>query len=597
MVRRFNGKCRLTVTLCVMVFGLGGVAHAEEPQSEPSDLRADVDRLKGYVDPKADHWPTEVFHQYAKKQLASFGAYLDPAARDSAFDLGPWFAPSAEIEPLRSAPQRETIGQYTIAHDERRGGAAQGMLTPPSAFLRLIAPFDGASFDILGVPRITFKIIAVHSQDQRTFATDVLVQLFGPSGSGWLQYNATWSVVWTKTGDSQWLIQRIDVVKSNEVAVPSLRFRDSTRSVIKDGSVWSPHLAYGSDYWFGRIDAIGERNHMGHQGIAIGDANGDGDEDVYVAMGEGIPNKLLIRQKDGTVRDAAQEAGVGWLDSTKGVLFADLDNDGDQDLLCAIASSIVVCANNGDGTFTPARAFKAGTPAAFYSLAAADYDNDGDLDIYATRYVKARYGISVPMPFHDANNGPRNHLMRNDGKRGFTDVTREVGLDVNNSRFSLSAGWRDFDNDGDLDLYVSNDFGRNNLYRNDNGKFVDIAAAAGAEDQAAGMGVSWSDYDLDGDDDLLISNMYSSAGRRIAYQNEFLSEQDSADRGGVQRHSLGNTLLANQGDGTFKDVSEAAGIRLGRWAWGAQFVDLNNDGYDDMIVPNGFLTSDRMDDL
>ncbi|MEK6677402.1 MAG: VCBS repeat-containing protein [Planctomycetota bacterium] len=201
------------------------------------------------------------------------------------------------------------------------------------------------------------------------------------------------------------------------------------------------------------------------------------------------------------------------------------------------------------------------------------------------------------MPFHDANNGPSNHLMRNDGNDRFLDVTREVGLDVNNARFSLAATWADYDNDGDPDLYVANDFGRNNLYRNDGNHFVDVAATAGAEDQAAGMGASWSDFDLDGDFDLYVSNMFSSAGRRIAYQPQFKEHVADQLRQQIQRHALGNSLLQNQGDGTFRDISDSAGVRMGRWSWGSKFIDLNNDGYDDLIVPNGFLTNDRKDDL
>jgi hypothetical protein len=207
------------------------------------------------------------------------------------------------------------------------------------------------------------------------------------------------------------------------------------------------------------------------------------------------------------------------------------------------------------------------------------------------------YGVSVPLPFHDANNGPSNHLMRNDGEDRFTDVTREVGLDANNRRFSLIGAWADYDDDSDPDLYVANDFGRNNLYRNDGGRFVDVAATAGVEDQAAGMGVSWSDYDLDGDLDLHVTNMFSAAGNRVAYQARFHAGAAVEAREGIRRHAAGDSLFANLGDGTFRDVSEAAGVRMGRWAWGAKFVDLNDDGLDDLVVPNGFLTGAVPDDL
>ena len=91
--------------------------------------------------------------------------------------------------------------------------------------------------------------------------------------------------------------------------------------------------------------------------------------------------------------------------------------------------------------------------------------------------------------------------------------------------------------------------------------------------------------------------MFSSAGRRVAYQPRFMSDAADVDRTAARRHSLGNSLLVNRGDGAFRDESDRAGVRMGRWAWGAQFVDINNDGYDDLIVPNGFLTNQHKDDL
>ena len=187
--------------------------------------------------------------------------------------------------------------------------------------------------------------------------------------------------------------------------------------------------------------------------------------------------------------------------------------------------------------------------------------------------------------------------MRNDGPESFTEVTDEVGLGANNSRFSLIGVWADYDDDGDPDLYVANDFGRNNLYRNDGGTFVDVAAAAGVEDQAAGMGVSWADFDQDGDLDLYVTNMFSAAGNRVATQPRFKPGIDEATRRRIQRQALGNSLFSNQGDGTFLPVSEVAGISMGRWGWGAKFVDLNNDGYEDIVAPNGFLTGALEHDL
>jgi hypothetical protein len=188
-------------------------------------------------------------------------------------------------------------------------------------------------------------------------------------------------------------------------------------------------------------------------------------------------------------------------------------------------------------------------------------------------------------------------LFRNDGEWKFRDVTDEVGLNHNNDRWSFSAVWEDYDNDGDLDLYVANDFGRNNLYRNDDGAFEDVARAAGAEDMNFGMSSTFGDYNRDGWMDLYVSNMFSSAGGRITFQPQFKTDVSSDLRSAYQQMARGNTLLENQRDGTFRDVSSSAGVTMGRWAWGSLFADINNDGWDDLVVANGFVTGRMPDDL
>jgi hypothetical protein len=168
---------------------------------------------------------------------------------------------------------------------------------------------------------------------------------------------------------------------------------------------------------------------------------------------------------------------------------------------------------------------------------------------------------------------------------------------MNNWRWSFAASWEDYDADGDPDLYVANDFGRNNLYQNNSGTFVDVAAQAGVEDIGAGMSVSWADYNRDGDIDLYVGNMYSSAGLRIAYQDRFQPGADQRVRSEFQRHARGNSLFLSAGDGTFRDVSEPARVTLGRWAWSSNFVDINNDGWEDIVVANGFVTGRDTNDL
>ena len=187
-----------------------------------------------------------------------------------------------------------------------------------------------------------------------------------------------------------------------------------------------------------------------------------------------------------------------------------------------------------------------------YSLCAADVDADGDLDLYDTDAILPRggYGAQAPTPYDDAVNGAPNVFWRNllvsDGSarpRAFRDDTEAVGLDVDNDRFSLSAVFDDLDRDGDLDLYVTNDFGRNTLYLWDAGRFRQGAEELGLTDKAAGMGVSVADVDLDGYRDLVISNMHSPAGIRVTATEKFQRRRSREDRADFMRHARGKHPL------------------------------------------------------
>jgi hypothetical protein len=313
-----------------------------------------------------------------------------------------------------------------------------------------------------------------------------------------------------------------------------------------------------------------------------------------------LPNRLFLQNADGTLRDVSEESGTAWLDYCASALFIDLDNDGDRDLAVSQDFRLLLMENDGTGKFE--LAFGTSTQAQSFSMAAADYDVDGDVDLYVCGYNPSAANIrsgamGEPLPFHDANNGGRNTLWRNNGNWRFTDVTAETGLDQNNTRFSFAASWEDFDNDGDLDLYVANDYGRNNLYRNDGGRFNDVAADLGVEDQSAGMSVTWADCNRDGWMDLYVSNMFSGAGNRITYQRQFKEGFDDDTRQQFQRMARGNSLFLGHPDGRFRDVSEPAGVAMGRWAWGSRFADVNNDGWEDILVTNGFITAADVDDL
>jgi len=251
----------------------------------------------------------------------------------------------------------------------------------------------------------------------------------------------------------------------------------------------------------------------------VGDYNGDGLEDLYVCQPAGLPNRLLRNNGNSTFDDVSAAAGVNVLDATSMALFADFDNDRDQDLLLVMGTQLVLRVNGGAGRFVrKANPGFGPATAALTSAAVADFDRDGWLDIYVCAYDFWTAGAvyDAPTPYYDATNGPPNQLYRNRGNGTFKDVIARSGMNANNNRFSFAASWADYDQDGWPDLYVANDFGRNNLYRNrGDGTFEDVAARAGVEDLGAGMSVAWGDYDGDGWLDLYVSNMWSSAGQRL----------------------------------------------------------------------------------
>jgi Flp pilus assembly protein TadD len=180
----------------------------------------------------------------------------------------------------------------------------------------------------------------------------------------------------------------------------------------------------------------------------------------------------------------------------------------------------------------------------------------------------------------------------------FEDVTAATGMDHNNNRFSFAGAWCDYDFDGWPDLYVANDFGRKNLYRNDHGHFRDVAEEAGVEDLGPGMSAAWLDYDGDGRPDLLVSNMWSACGQRIVNDPAFGPvKADASMLAAYQRHVKGNSLFHNEGDGTFKYTGDRQGIEMGHWSWACDGADFDNDGTPEIYIACGMVTNNSNSDL
>ena len=169
------------------------------------------------------------------------------------------------------------------------------------------------------------------------------------------------------------------------------------------------------------------------------------------------------------------------------------------------------------------------------------------------------------------------------------------GIDQNNNRFSFAGVWCDYEGSGWPSLYVANDFGRNNLYRNVGGKFEDVARAAGVEDMGPGMCASWFDCDGDGKPDLYVANMWTPAGQRVVEDPAFTNSVGLKDA--YRRHTKGNSLYRNRGDGTFEERADADGAAVGRWGWGSEGIDFDNDGVAEIFGCCGMLTNSRPEDL
>ncbi|MDB4482310.1 VCBS repeat-containing protein [Akkermansiaceae bacterium] len=445
----------------------------------------------------------------------------------------------------------------------------------------------------------TRKIIRIAQEgDEGDFSTRVIASTHDESLVGqWHQTTSVWDCNWAFSAlepDELPLLKRLTLLSHEEVIRTGKKplFEDVAGNVLPEKI--GPHDSPVTD-WARTLTKIDDMHFAGHHGIAIGDANGDGLDDLYVCDCGGLPNRLYLQNPEGTTRDISAQAGVDWLESSKSALFLDLDNDGDQDLVVATVALVLVLENNGQASFSlRSRIPGMSNP---HSLSAADYDSDGDLDLFVCNYgadsVTGGLSGSIagpPLPFNDAENGGRNALLRNDGNLQFSDVTSAAGIAGGGDRWSFAASWEDYDNDGDQDLYVANDFGRNNLFRNDAGRFTDVAAAAGVEDISSGMSVAWSDANRDGRMDVYVSNMFSSAGGRVAFQRQFGKGNPGATAD-FQRMARGNTLFLGGNSEKFDDASVSAGVNVGLWAWSSQFADLNNDGWQDLVVANGYLTN------
>ena len=609
----------------VIILFLSTRPSTPEPIASPGSKMDDVMPLTGerqwdtIDNASSDGWTTEVFSGEAEKQLKRLGELL---TADSGLDVSAKSFVAEDVVFDDLLPETlDTVFEddpFLVQRYARSGAnpharhvdasmlpdafAHRGLSGFTSAIQQLAAALAGAE-----ERRFKAKLYQVNREGD-AFLTRQYISMSGRWPDRMLEQNATWIARWTPGGPgnpprmTHLAAERFEQVHF----AGDPMFADCTEAVLGTNESYRKQMLYGVDYWMGRTQNFLPHATFGRSGIAVGDVNGDGRDDLYVCQDKGLPNRLYVQQPDGTAVDVSRESGADWLASSHGALLVDLDGDGDQDLAIALFGAVMITENDGTGTFQSRTVVSVSDDT--MSLCAADFDGDADLDLYVcandadTMKREGGQGMviassSAGFIYYDANSGGANSLLRNEGNWAFVDCTKEVGLDHNNQRISYAAAWEDYDDDGDPDLYVANDYGRNNLYRNDGGRFTDVAGEANAEDSASGMSVAWADYDRDGWMDLYVANMFSAAGSRITRQALFKPGADDETRGIYRRFAKGNSLFRNVGGGRFEEVGSEAAVEMGRWAWASPFIDVNNDGWEDLLVANGYFTNDDTKDL
>ena len=586
------GSCRRDMLRRSFLISLGS------PFLRRLNAQTPLDVLRPKIDPGLDDFETEKHHSPIAAVLAQWSSGLRESPQRIqaiANALAPDFqgAPPRPVESriVRPGPALE-IRRITFQPQTSLGA---------EAFLQELHSTLGNYSKILTAE---FQVTRIHEAAGR-LETNVRYELVGAGADFHREQRVgEWSLEWEAGVLRRW---RCSHETRSRAAAPW--YADITSHAFGSNPSYSQQLLHGVDYWRTVLDGACGIDIYGHNGISAGDIDNDGSDDIYVCQPAGLPNRLYRNRGDGTFEDITEDSGVGILENTACALFADLDNDGRQDLVVVRANGPLLFRNQGGGRFRRqpgAFQFANAPQGTFTGAAAADYNRDGWLDIYFClySYYQGTDQYKYPVPYYAAENGPPNFMMRNNGDGTFRDVTAETGLDRNNTRYSFCCGWQDYNNDGWPDLYVVNDFGRKNLYRNNgDGTFTDVSAEAGVEDVGAGMSVSWLDYRNQGSHDIYVANMWTAAGERISRDDAFQKDAPEPVRALYRKHAMGNSLFVSSPlpsrdrEGAFQDVTAAAQVGMGRWSWSSDAWDFDHDGFCDLYVANGMLSGPITQDL
>lgn len=339
-------------------------------------------------------------------------------------------------------------------------------------------------------------------------------------------------------------------------------------------------------------------------GVAVGDINNDGLSDLYFT-GNQVPDKLYLNEGDLKFKDITNKAlgkltGEGW---NTGVTMADVNQDGHLDIYVSRSGlenfgelrSNLLYINNGDLTFTEsAKEYGIDVSKGTNQSVFFDMDNDGDLDLYCmNRPYKPDFGEE-----YDLTNFPNSDDLFENVNGKFVNISDKAG--IKNRAYGLGIAISDLNNDGYLDIYVSNDYVQPDFcYINQgNNTFIDEIKTRTRHVSHFGMGSDIADFNNDGLVDIMVVDMamadHVKSKKTMAGMN---AEQfwNSIEYGNQYEYMF-NTLQLNNGNGTFSEIAQLAGISKTDWSWGPLFADFNNDGLKDLFVTNGYRREVRDND-
>ncbi len=342
-------------------------------------------------------------------------------------------------------------------------------------------------------------------------------------------------------------------------------------------------------------------------GVAVLNANGDSLPDIYFT-GNIVPDKLFINTGQLTFRDVSAQAGIltenkGW---STGVCIVDINNDGWDDIYVCRArwrdtSTNLLYVNNGNGTFTErAKEYGIDAPGSFSIMANFfDYDRDGDLDLllanHPTDWVEKLRFNNLEKIEQGINQS--SSLYRNDNGK-FVDVSKAAG--INTHAYTLSATVADLNGDNWPDIYMANDFAMYDyLFLNQgNGTFKEVSRQILKKTPLFGMGSDIGDINRDGYFDIVVVDMKfdKSYMRRSFMLAQRRSEFNNMVTSGYHYQYVRNMLQLNNGDGSFSEIACYAGIDATEWSWASLLTDFDNDGFEDLFVSNGYYKTFNIDE-